>query len=80
MIELDNTQPTPTATMTPAMATAATPGTDYILTEEDRAALNGITLAVEFAMVAARALSRGFPKDHPEVAEYLAFARAKLPA
>ena len=79
MIELDNTQPAETAAMTPG--TTATPGdAARILTEEDRAALNGITLAVEFAMVAARALSRGFPKDHPEVAEYLAFARAKLPA
>mgnify|MGYP007049495977 CR=1 FL=1 len=78
MIELDNTQPAQTAAMAPG--TTATPDAARILTEEDRAALNGITLAVEFAMVAARALSRGFPKDHPEVAEYLAFARAKLPA
>lgn len=49
------------------------------LAEKDRKALNDITLAVEFLMVAARGISRGYPMDDPEVAQYLTFARLKIP-
>lgn len=62
-----------------AVPRTGTPRADYVMSEDDRSTLNEITLTVEFLMVAARALSLGFPKDHPEVAQYLTFARLKMP-
>lgn len=50
------------------------------MSEADRHALNAITLATEFLMTAARAISRGFPSSHPEVTEPLLWARMKMPA